>query len=197
MLLLSCSIMKHSSRKVEIIAKASHLFKEKGYSAVTVRDIAQAMGIKAASLYNHIQSKQEILSVLVMDLARTFTDGMNSILVSKGTPLQKIESLIEMHIDITVNQSEALAALNNDWMHMPEDDVVAFVRMREAYEENFRKIIKQGIESGEIKPRHPEVILFSILSTLRTLYLWYQKRGKLDVNVLKRDMVAVLIEGMV
>ncbi|HPF12018.1 MAG TPA: TetR/AcrR family transcriptional regulator [Flavobacteriaceae bacterium] len=189
--------MKHSSRKVEIIAKASHLFKEKGYSAVTVRDIAQAMGIKAASLYNHIQSKQEILSVLVMDLARTFTDGMNSILVSKGTPLQKIESLIEMHIDITVNQSEALAALNNDWMHMPEDDVVAFVRMREAYEENFRKIIKQGIESGEIKPRHPEVILFSILSTLRTLYLWYQKRGKLDVNVLKRDMVAVLIEGMV
>lgn len=196
MLLLSCSIMKHSSRKVEIIAKASHLFKEKGYSAVTA-DIAQAMGIKAASLYNHIQSKQEILSVLVMDLARTFTDGMNSILVSKGTPLQKIESLIEMHIDITVNQSEALAALNNDWMHMPEDDVVAFVRMREAYEENFRKIIKQGIESGEIKPRHPEVILFSILSTLRTLYLWYQKRGKLDVNVLKRDMVAVLIEGMV
>jgi hypothetical protein len=69
--------------------------------------------------------------------------------------------------------------------------------MREDYEENFRRIITQGIDMGEIQPRHPEVILFSILSTLRTLYVWYQKRGKLDVNVLKKDMVAVLLKGIV
>ena len=61
----------------------------------------------------------------------------------------------------------------------------------------FRKIIKEGIEKGEIKGHHPEVILFSILSTLRSLYVWYQKRGKLDVNVLKKDMVAVLLNGIV
>jgi hypothetical protein len=68
--------------------------------------------------------------------------------------------------------------------------------MREDYEENFRKIIKQGIDAGEIKAYHPEVILFSILSTLRTLYLWYQKRGKVDINILKKDMVSVLIQGI-
>jgi len=116
---------------------------------------------------------------------------------SGGTPLDKIKEVIEMHIDITVNHSEALAALNNDWMHLENEDLSNFVRMREDYEDNFRKIIKQGIEEGDLKPRHPEVILFSILSTLRTLYLWYQKRGKLDVNVLKKDMVAVLLEGIV
>ena len=64
------------------------------------------------------------------------------------------------------------------------------------YEENFRKIIKEGIEKGVIKSHHPEVILFSILSTLRTLYVWFQKRGKLDVNVLKKDMVSVLLNGI-
>ena len=90
-----------------------------------------------------------------------------------------------------------MAALNNDWMHLPENEVVEFVAMRESYEENFRNIIKEGISLGQIQSRHPEVILFSILSTLRTLYLWYQKRGKLDVNVLKRDMVAVLLRGIV
>lgn len=189
--------MKTTSRKAEIITKASQLFKEKGYSAVTVRDIAQAMGIKAASLYNHIEGKQEILSVLILDLAKKFTSGMDAILKMKNSPLQKIEKLIELHIDITVNQSEALAALNNDWMHMAQKDVSDFVAMRETYEENFRTIIKEGIAQGQLQPRHPEVILFSILSTLRTLYLWYQKRGKLDVNVLKRDMVAVLIRGII
>jgi AcrR family transcriptional regulator len=189
--------MNTVTRKDEIVAVASSLFKEKGYNAVSMRDIAQEMGIKAASLYNHISGKQEILSTLVLFLAREFTRGMQVVMTSDGNSLGKIKQVIEMHIDITVNHSEALAALNNDWMHLENKDLSDFVQMREDYEENFRKIIKQGIEAGELKPHHPEVILFSILSTLRTLYVWYQKRGKLDVNVLKKDMVAVLLEGIV
>nr|MCH9661033.1 TetR/AcrR family transcriptional regulator [Bacteroidota bacterium] len=98
---------------------------------------------------------------------------------------------------ITVNHSEGLAALNNDWMHLEDEDLKAFVKMREDYEENFRNIIKQGIAKGQLKKLHPEVILFSVLSTLRTLYLWHQKRGKLDVNVLKKDLVAVFLGGIV
>ncbi len=189
--------MKIQTRKEEIIAVASQLFKEKGYSAVSMRDIAQAMGIKAASLYNHITGKQEILSTLILEVAHEFTNGMREVLERQNSPLQKIQEIIELHIDITVNASEGLAALNNDWMHMEVSQVEAFVQMREDYEENFRKIIKEGIEVGEIQPRHPEVILFSILSTLRTLYLWYQKRGKLDVNVLKKDLVSVFLDGIV
>jgi AcrR family transcriptional regulator len=185
------------TRKDEIITIASRLFKEKGYSAVTVRDIADAMGIKAASLYNHISSKQEILSRLILALAEQFTEGMQRIQGESISPLQKIEKLIELHIDITVNHSEALAALNNDWMHLEDQDLKDFIAMREDYEQNFRMIIKKGIENGMILPRHPEVILFSILSTLRTLYIWYQKRGKLDVNILHKDMKAVLLRGIV
>jgi AcrR family transcriptional regulator len=189
--------MKKLSRKEEIIITASQLFKEKGYNAVTMRDIAMAVGMKAASLYNHINSKQEILATLILEVANEFTRGMNAVVEEASLPMQKIQKIIEMHIDITVNYSEALAALNNDWMHLENDDLIAFVKMRTDYEENFRNIIKAGIDSGEIQPRHPEVILFSILSTLRTLYLWYQKRGKLDVNVLKKDMVAVFLNGIV
>ena len=189
--------MKTISRKQEIITVASSLFNEKGYKTVSMRDIATAMDIKAASLYNHINGKQEILSEIILKVAEEFTTGMENVVGENSSAIEKVEKVIEMHIDITVNYSEALAALNNDWMHLEKADLSAFVKMREDYEENFRKIIKQGIEAGEIKPNHPEVILFSILSTLRTLYLWYQKRGKLDVNILKKDMVSVLIKGIV
>lgn len=161
-----------------------------------MRDIAEVMGIKAASLYNHISGKQELLSTLIITLARKFTKGMEEVVNSDHPPVEQIKQVIELHIDITVNHSEALAALNNDWMHLENEDLTDFVKMRESYEENFRHIIKSGIASGTIKQRHPEVILFSILSTLRTLYLWYEKRGKLDVNVLKKDMVAVLLNGI-
>ncbi len=100
--------MKITSRKEEIIDVASQLFKEKGYSAVSVRDIALATGMKAASLYNHIESKQEILSILILELARNFTSGMAGVLKTDISPLQKIKKIIEMHIDITVNNSQAL-----------------------------------------------------------------------------------------
>jgi AcrR family transcriptional regulator len=189
--------MKVSIRKKEIIKVASQLFKDKGYNAVSMRDIALALGIKAASLYNHIEGKQEILSILVLDLAKEFTNGMEKIVSSSSSPIQKIEQLIEMHIDITVTKSEALAALNNDWMHLQGNDLNGFIEMRDEYEENFRNIIKEGIANNKIKNHHPEVILFSMLSTLRTLYLWNQKRGKLEVNVLKRDMIAVLLKGII
>ncbi len=188
--------MKTISRKEEIIQVASRLFYEKGYKTVSMRDIATAMDIKAASLYNHINGKQEILSEIILKVAEEFTNGMKKVVSEEISAVEKIEKVIEMHVDITVNYSEALAALNNDWMHLEKNDLLAFVKMREDYEENFRTIIKQGIDSGEIKSYHPEVILFSILSTLRTLYLWYQKRGKLDVNILKKDMVSVLIKGI-
>jgi AcrR family transcriptional regulator len=189
--------MKTITRKEEIIATAAHLFNEKGYKAVSMRDIATAMDIKAASLYNHIKSKQEILSEIIMKVAKEFTVGMENVMAENSSAIKKVEKVIELHIDITVNHSEALAALNNDWMHLEETDLKAFIKMKDDYEENFRSIIKQGIDADEIKSYHPEVILFSILSTLRTLYLWNQKRGKLDVNILKKDMVSVLIKGIV
>ncbi len=185
------------TRKQEIIQIAASLFKEKGYSAVSMRDIAQAMDMKAASLYNHISGKQEILATLIIEVAEQFTAEMNRITSETISPLQKIKKVIEIHIDITVTYSENIATLNNDWMHLEGEDLRRVVKMREAYEENFRSIIKQGISEGDIKPQHPEVILFSILSTLRTLYLWNEKRGKMDVNILKKDMVAVLINGIV
>jgi len=185
------------SRKKEIINIASRLFKERGYNAVSMRDIAQAMDIKAASLYNHIAGKQEILATLILEVAEKFTAEMASITSETSSPLQKIEKVIKVHIDITVNYSEHIATLNNDWMHLEGSALKRVVKMREDYEQNFRNIIKQGISEAEIRPQHPEVILFSILSTLRTLYLWNEKRGKMDVNVLKKDMVAVLIKGIV
>ena len=189
--------MKTVTRKEEIIKIAASLFYEKGYKTVSMRDIATAMDIKAASLYNHIKSKQEILSEIILKVAEEFTAGMEKVASENSSAIQKVEKVVELHIDITVNYSEALAALNNDWIHLEKADLMAFIKMKEDYEENFRKIIKQGIETGEIKPYHPEVILFSILSTLRTLYLWYQKRGKVDINILKKDMVSVLLKGIV
>jgi len=189
--------MKQIDRKTEIINCAAKLFKEKGYSAVTMRDIAQALDIKAASLYNHIKSKQEILVLIVIEIAEEFTNTINEIVLSETTTIQKLEKVIQLHIDITIRNPEAIACLNNDWMHLTDEELTYFVKMREDYEESFRDIIKSGITSNEIKNLNPEVIIFSMLSTLRTLYLWYGKKKGFTEASLKSDMKEVLLKGIV
>jgi TetR/AcrR family transcriptional regulator, cholesterol catabolism regulator len=189
--------MKPQDRKSEIVHISAQLFKEKGYSAVTMRDIAQAMNIKAASLYNHIKSKQEILVLIIIAIAEEFTHNMNQIVNSEETTIQKLEKIIQLHIDITLRDSNLLACLNNDWMHLENENLIYFLKMREDYEQNFRKIVKTGIANHEIKNLNPEVIIFSMLSTLRTLYLWYGKKKTINEKVLKTNMTKVLLNGIV
>lgn len=188
---------KPSDRKSEIVNISARLFKEKGYSAVTMRDIAQALDIKAASLYNHIKSKQEILVLIVIEIAEEYTNTIRMIESSDETSVEKIKKVIQLHIDITVRNPDALASLNNDWMHLPKDELRSFLQMREEYEAVFRSIVKKGIADGEIKNYNAEVIIFTILSTIRTLYLWYGKKKDFNANVLKTNLNKVLLEGII
>lgn len=187
--------MKHETRKDEIINTAANLFKEKGYSAVTMRDLAKAMGIKAASLYNHIDSKQDILKDIIISLAEEFTTGMEIIKKSEVSAIKKLEQIVALHVQITTQNTYGMASLNNDWMHL-EDQLDYYLELRKNYEQDFIKIIQDGIRSNEIIPSNPEIIMFSILSTLRSLYLWIPKKEDLNKDELSKSLSQVLINGI-
>jgi AcrR family transcriptional regulator len=188
--------MKLSLRKQEIINKSEILFKEKGYSAVSMRDIATVMGMKAASLYNHIKSKQEILSIIILSLAENFTDGMEKIVKSEKSINEKLQDIISLHIQITVDHPSGMASMNSDWMHL-EEKLDYYIMLRDGYEDNFRKLIIQGIKHKEISDVNPEVMLFSILSTLRSLYLWIPKKEDVSIKNLDVELSKVLLEGVI
>jgi len=189
--------MQKTDRKSEIISISASLFRERGYSAVTMRDIAQAIDIKAASLYNHIKSKQEILSLMIISIAEEYTSTITSIVESDVSAIEKLKLVINLHVEITVRNPDALASLNNDWMHLEKADLTYFLQMRESYEEKFRSIIKKGIADGEIKNYNPEIVIFSMLSTLRTLYLWYGRKPGFTVGNLKVNLTNILLSGVI
>ena len=137
--------MNPTPRKLEIIAIASALFKDKGYSAVTMRDIAKAMGIKAASLYNHIKNKEEILTFIIISLAEEFINGIDEIKEENNTCIDKLKKIIALHVDIATRNTNGMASLNNDWMHL-EDQLDYYLTLRANYEDTFRAIIDKGIK---------------------------------------------------
>lgn len=160
-----------------------------------MRDLATAMGMKAASLYNHINSKQEILKAIIISLAEEFTQGMELIKKSDSTTIEKLNFIVELHVNITTKNTYGMASLNNDWMHL-EDQLAYYLRLRKNYEQDFVDIIKAGISSNEITETNPEVIMFSILSTLRSLYLWIPKKEQVSVKTLAQNLSDVLIYGI-
>lgn len=187
--------MKKETRKEEIVRVAARLFKQKGYNSVTMRDLAKAMDIKAASLYNHIASKQGILQEIIIEIAEDFTRGMTIVLEQNVSSVDKLKALIELHVKIALENPEGLAALNTDWMHL-EEKLDYYLQLRNDYENNFRNIIATGVKFNEIKQIDIEVLLFSMLSTLRSLYLWIPKKEEVKHDSLLQNLCTVLITGI-
>ena len=187
--------MKQETRKDEIIKTAAKLFEKKGYSAVTMRDLAKAMGIKAASLYNHINSKQEILKEIIISLAEEFTEGMKQIKASPGSSIDKLKEIVKLHVNITSKNTYGMASLNNDWMHL-EEKLDYYLKLRSNYEDEFRDIIIEGINNNEIVDSNVDITLFSMLSTLRSLYLWIPQKEDLNPDELAKNLSDVLINGI-
>lgn len=194
-LFLSSCFMKVETRKQEIILTAAKLFKEKGYSAVTMRDLAADMGIKAASLYNHINSKQAILKDIIISLAEEFTIGMETILSSRENAIEMLKRIIDLHVVITSNNTYGMASLNNDWMHL-EEQLEYYLELHHNYEANFKEIIKGGIRSQDIVDEDPDIMVFSMLSTLRSLYLWIPNKEDLNPEYLSQSLSRLLIDGV-
>jgi len=188
-----------SKTKKEIIKeKASYLFRKKGYAATSMQDIALAVDMKAASLYNHIKSKQEILQDLLMSIASAFTDGMIEIEQSSLNPLQKLEALVGLHVNLTMANSDSIALITGEWVHLSEPELNSYIKQRNKYEKKFLKILNQCQSSGHIDANtNIELALFSILSSLHWLYSWHHKHKNISKVELEHQLKSILLRGLI
>jgi len=186
-----------SSRK-EIIHEASaKLFRKKGYAATSVQDIADAVGIKAASLYNHINSKQDILRDLCMPIASAFSVGMSEIENSSLNPLEKLEQLVTLHLKLTIQNGDRMTLITGDWIHLDAKDLQAFKASRSQYENSFRAVLKEAKNKKLIKETtNLEVALFSILSSLHWLYSWKERHQDISSVELEKQLKDCLLGGL-
>ncbi len=175
---------------------AAELFREKGYSASTMRDIADRVGIEAASLYNHIKSKEELLTDICFAIGNMFVPEMRQVIANKESTLSKIQYLINLHIDITTQHAAMVSVANNEWRHIKEPKLSEFLQMRDNYETCFKDIIEIGIRKGELKNIDSTTSLYTILSSFRWLQYWYKPDRDSPVDQIKRDISELLLKGI-
>ena len=176
--------------------KAARLFRKKGYAASSIRDIAKAMDMEAASLYNHIKSKQEILEVILIPLAERYTKGINEITKAPIPSIEKLERIIADQIRITIENPDFVSLVPGEWVHLEDSSREKYLKLRNNYEKQFKKVFSNAIAEGDIKEVNVEIATFSILSTLRWLFSWYTKNKKVNPVVLETELINNLIGGL-
>lgn len=173
------------SRKQQILEEAARLFRKKGFKGTSLQQIAQVVGMESPSLYNHIKSKQELLSILLMGNARLFNQRIQEIHDSRLSVLDKIDRVISLHIELTVNNPDAMSLMLNEWTHLEEVDKLEYVKLRDSYENQFKQILEQAMDNGEVVHMDLNFMMFMILSTLRSLYAWcarYRNYNRLEME---------------
>lgn len=188
---------KNSSRKEVIISKAAALFREKGFKAASMRDLAESVGVEAASLYNHIKSKTELLHEICFGVANRFMHKMDDVEAQSISSIQKVEALIRFHIDEMVNHYEEVYVSDREWKHLSDPFLSNFQNQRRMYRKRFAAIIEDGIRNKEIKKIDAPTAVLILLHAIGGIESWHRSTQKIDAPNLTENMVTMLVGGLV
>ncbi|HEX7014759.1 MAG TPA: TetR/AcrR family transcriptional regulator [Cyclobacteriaceae bacterium] len=189
--------MTNLSRKEQVIRKAAELFRQKGYAASSMRDLAQMLGIEAASLYSHIKSKEEILRTLCFDMAAEFRASLDEVEQQDVTASEKLRRGIIGHIQVMARDLTASAVFMNEHRHLSQPYLRDFLLLRINYINRFKRIIEAGMQSGEFKDTiDKKLAVMTLFSSLNWMPMWYDPVGTIEPIELGRQLADMLVNGL-
>ncbi len=186
----------NSTRKDVIIRKAAELFKEKGYKAASMRELADVVGVEAASLYNHIRSKSELLHLICFSVANNYTTAMDEIEAEKTNSLQKVEKLLRFLINGMVHNFEEVYVCDREWKYLAEPYLSNFQNQRRTYRKRFAAIIEDGIKKKEIKKIDATTAVLIMLHAISGIESWHRSKQKINGKELEENMITILVGGL-
>jgi AcrR family transcriptional regulator len=187
---------KNRTKRDTIRMEAAQLFRKRGYATTTMRELAEAVGVEASSLYNHIGSKADILKEICFQVATSFLTHLKTLDELNQDPTEKMESLIRFHIHMMLDDLDAVFVANHEWKQLKEPDLGDFLQMRRKYESSMTELVNQGMKTGKFRTANPAVVVFTILSALRGLELWQGQKKNISKQELEAGMLQQLLNGL-
>lgn len=188
---------KNNATKKEVIVEAAtRLFREKGFKAASMRDLAEAVGVEAASLYNHIQSKEELLQEICFKVANAFNQQCEAMENSGLGCIQQVEGMLRFHIRMMFEYYEMVIVADRDWKHLSEPYLSNYHNQRRNYRKRLAGIIENGIANAEVKHVDAPTVVLIMLHAVNGIESWHRSKEKISAKQLEENMVLILIEGL-
>lgn len=183
-------------RKEHINSAARNLFRERGYSATSMRDIASTVGIEVASLYNHIDSKESMLQQICITMAEKFLAIIPLVKHLQERPEEQLKEAIRLHVLVITSHADESAVFVHEWKHLSEPHLSAFKKMRNNYEGFYRDLIRRGEELGLFKNIHEKFVMMVLFSSINWLYDYYKPNGKLNPSQISDIITDIFLNGI-
>ena len=170
-----------TTRRLQIEEAASELFRERGYAATSVRDIAQALNLQGGSLYAHMASKEDVLWSIVIRAADRFNAQVGPIAAdTSASPADRLADMIRAHIGVVTSIQQDAAVFLHEWRFLSLPRRAEMSARRDEYEQLFREVIGEGIGRGLFRAVDPRLTAAAILSALNGIATWYSPSGALS-----------------
>jgi AcrR family transcriptional regulator len=181
----------------EILDHATQLFAEHGYTATTLQDIADSMGLSRPTLYRYIRSKEDLLGQLAADFSKESARALAGI--KRRTDLDEVGRLRAAITDLTVRHAQhplrfRVLVLNE--AQLPDSVAPAARRARRAVLDHLLGILSDAMQAGALRSADPHVAAFFLLGAINWIGWWYTPGGRLGPETLADAISDLALNGL-
>lgn len=186
-----------SDRSSDVRDAALTLFAERGYHGTSMRDIAASLEIQAASLYNHISTKQEILRDVMAATMNALLAAVRAAVEGTGDTVEQLRRATEAHVRFHARHPREVRVGNYEIPALDEPQRSTITRLRSEYSKLFVALIERGVEEGVFDAHSPRLSAYAILQMGIGVAMWYRADGPMseDEIVFEYGQLGLAVAG--
>jgi AcrR family transcriptional regulator len=183
-----------ATRRDELVATAARMFAEQGYHGTSMGEIADAMGVRKASLYSLIESKERLLYESTRAGADAFHAALDGVPDDEAA-VERIRLALRAHLLVVSEQLEVATVFIREWRYLEGPARDEFLTERRRYEQRWRGLFQEGVEAGQLRSDlDAGAAALLVLSAANWAYTWL--RPGIDTDELADRFMTILVDGM-
>ncbi|MFD0853312.1 TetR/AcrR family transcriptional regulator, partial [Actinomadura adrarensis] len=182
----------------ELLATAAEVFASQGYSATTIRQVADAAGMLGGSLYYHFDSKEamvdEILSTFLDDMWAAYDRVLDAGLDARGT----LEAIVTESFRSIDRHRPAVVIYQNESKHLAGSERFTYLLDSDRrFEEMWTALLERGVREGVLRADLDRGLIYRFIrDTVWVAANWYQPGGRLSPDDIAKQYLAMVLEGI-
>ncbi|MDA9613404.1 TetR/AcrR family transcriptional regulator [Paracoccaceae bacterium] len=181
--------------KPKISEIALHLFAERGYAAVSMRQIASKVGLQAGALYNYFPDKQTILADLLINHMENLLQTWHKQKLPQK-PDKLLEFFVDFHIEYHLNRPEEVFIAYMELRNLNPYNFQKIEKLRNKYERILSEILTVGVNKNLFSCENTKVTSLAIIGMLKEVHTWYKKGGKISVPEMKSIYREIVLKAV-
>ena len=188
---------RRRSRKQDILDVFAEQVAARGYDAVSIRDIAETMGVSKGTIIHHYGSKDRLLEQLHASYMQRRLAEAQLILDELSTPVEQLSGLVFHNLYAMQLDRDATVAFAREIVRFASEPVMDDVRqMRREYAGLMREILARGMESGDFRREDPTMLSLQIFGMFNWSWTWMRAEGSWTIEELGASFIRTIMSGI-